>query len=105
MPVSRPDRSLGRGQQWTNVTAQRVLGTQYTNNTGRAIAVSITTVANLDGGASTLYVDGQDLSFYQSGPQVATDATHQAIIPAGSVYKLETAPAGAVSIGSWFELR
>lgn len=61
--ISETNASIfGRGQAWADVTASRVIGSTYTNTTGRPILVNVTgTLAGADGGF-VFTVDGLMLS-------------------------------------------
>lgn len=61
--ISETNASIfGRGQAWADLTASRVIGSTYTNTTGRPILVNVTgTLAGADGGF-VFTVDGLMLS-------------------------------------------
>ena len=96
--------TLGWGQAWQNVTGSRSVGTEYTNSTGKPIAVSVWgSVANSnklelqvnDGGGFVT------VSYAVTGA-VANTATVSAIVPAGHTYRI--ASGGGTPVG-WAELR
>lgn len=91
-----PDaQSLSQGQTWQNVSASRVGGTTYTNNTGRPIAVSIVDTGD---GVRTLTVDGVIVGFVNGG---GIDNSFFAIVPNGSSYVYTAGATASV----WTELR
>ena len=98
------DAGLGWNQTWQNVTGSRSVGTEYTNSTGKPIAVSVWgNVANSnrlelqvnDGG-------GFVTASYAVTGAVNNTATVSAIVPAGHTYRI--ASGGATPVG-WAELR
>lgn len=96
-------KMLGNGQKWTDVKSGRQSGVNYTNSTGRTIAISVATPATNAASSLVIYVDGVTCSSYYVGGN-NSDLTRQsigsAIIPAGSTYRVD-----ATSIGIWAELR
>lgn len=97
------DNSIGVGQTWQDVTASRVLGTTYTNTTGRAILVNANITA-YDGGAK-MTVDGIDVA--EQGQVGGTGSDRHfisAIVPAGSTYSVQRLT-GIGEVSTWAELR
>jgi hypothetical protein len=105
-----PAGSLGVGQTWQNVLSSRSLGTTYTNNTGKPIAVSITGEATGGGNGSfglDIVVGGVTIA---TGTPYAANAGYRDavffIVPTGATY---SATAGAHLLGTtavnWSELR
>lgn len=97
---------LGQGQTWQDVTSSRVIGTTYTNSTGRTIALSIVrTNSTTDfetGGFIT--VGGKQVSYLRLDNEGATAvATITAIVPSGQTYKFDGA--GSNQTTTWWELR
>jgi len=89
------DKMLGVGQTWQNVLSVRSINTDYINNTGRPIQVSIWQAA--DTGPS-LIVDGVTVASIDGTPgSVGVQAT--AIVPSGSTYRV------TASVDGWAELR
>lgn len=98
--------SLGVGQTWQDVTASRVLGTTYTNNTGAPIqvvallgpssAINVTTQVTINGG---VVVTGS----YAAIPNTFLQSA-MPIIPSGQTYKIMAAN-GTAALVSWLELR
>lgn len=93
---------LGQGQTWQDMAALRVANTNYTNNTGRTIAV----FAALGYGAvqsTRILVAGVVAGQWVSaGSSVSQGAF--AIIPAGSLYQVRNEQGGG-TVQLWAELR
>ncbi len=85
---------LGVGQTWQDMTSLRVNNTDYVNNTGKPIMVSISQINWI-----FAYVDGLEVAHDQGGNQVTWTNT-VFVVPAGSIYKIN-----AASIMNWRELR
>lgn len=88
------NQALGIGQSWQNVTASRVTGVQYRNDTGRPIQVMIN--ANFNSGS--FLINGVSIPIYDGGEWGFVSA----IIPSGHTYQ---ANVSGVTIISWAELR
>lgn len=91
--------SIGVGQTWQDVSGSRVVGTTYTNTTGKPIMVSITSGI---GGSNfaQLSVNGVVVSRSTSGDAGLIYAPHNIIIPSGATYSYT----GGTSL-TWLELR
>ena len=89
---------IGVGQTWQNVLASRAISTPFTNGTGRPIQVMA--AGNTAGATYTLSVDGVAASIVTlvAGQAGACNA----IVPAGSTYRLDGTAGIAVT---WSELR
>jgi hypothetical protein len=85
---------IGYGQTWQNVTGSRSFGINYTNSTGKPIAVSVVNA----GVGATLFVDSLLMGYSSAGD---SSGIHQlfAIIPPGSYYSITG------SFTTWYELR
>ena len=89
------DKMLGVGQTWQNVLSVRSINTDYINNTGRPIQVSIWQGADTN---PSLIVDGVTVAAIDGTPgSVGVQAT--AIVPSGSTYRV------TASVDGWAELR
>lgn len=89
------DKMLGVGQTWQNVLSIRSINTDYINNTGRPIQVSIWQGADTN---PSLIVDGVTVASIDGAPgSVGVQAT--AIIPNGSTYRV------TAWVDGWAELR
>lgn len=87
--------SVGVGQTWQNVLGSRVVGTTYTNSTGKPIQLHIITNGS---STNTLTIGG--VAFPTITTSVSATATHSAIVPVGATYSV----AGS-ALFSWMELR
>lgn len=100
---------LGAGQSWQNMAGSRVLGTTYTNSSGRPISVSVSAAANA-GLFATLEAVVSGLSLAQetitdvtgagNSPRVGTLAF---IVPSNATYGVSTSAAS--TLVRWVELR
>lgn len=89
------DKMLGVGQIWQNVLSVRSINTDYINNTGRPIQVSIWQGADTN---PSLIVDGVTVAAIDGTPgSVGVQAT--AIVPSGSTYRV------TALVDGWAELR
>ncbi|WP_236233090.1 phage tail protein [Pseudomonas tohonis] len=96
---SRP-RALGDGQAWQDVTASRALNTNFTNTTGRTIAIAVST----NGGPITslgISVNGVQIMYggYNSSTSAAPGSS--LLIPPGAVYLVTS----STTFNKWMELR
>lgn len=96
--------SLGVGQTWQDVktTPGRVIGTPYTNTTGRPIAVGITVTINNTASLTTLTVNGIVISAVNGTSTGVYTFWLSGIIPAGASYTLNSTTA---TLTTWAELR
>lgn len=85
---------LGRNQTWQNVTGARAANTNYTNTTGRTIAVVFTASS---GAITDYFIDSQPVA-RSNVPAGGTPVT-TLIVPAGSTYSI----GGGFYL--WWELR
>jgi hypothetical protein len=98
--------AFGDGQSWTNMTASRATGTNYTNTTGKAIAINIRTTA-IGGGNVTIFATVNGVTFlfgnaiFPSGGSLFTSGT--TIIPKDAVYSISIG--GGVGLLEWHEMR
>lgn len=98
--------SIGIGQTWQDVTAQRQIGVTYTNTTGRPIALSVTLQSGGLGGTADikLSVNGQIVYLQYVGGMNATPSLGAFwILQAGDTYSLTAQSSG--NIVKWLELR
>jgi hypothetical protein len=93
---------IGVGQTWQNVTAQRALGTTYTNTTGRPIQILVQYEDNINSSVGATFKIGSlsrttiDLLGGSGYPY-----WFSAVIPDGVTYSIS----GGVNIPAWWELR
>lgn len=88
---------IGDNQTWQDMTATRLLGTNYTNSTGRSIMVQVRSYTNGNVCAGTvdgLLLAGASLSSTDGYPSVTF------IVPPGSTYSFQS-----TSLSRWVELR
>jgi len=93
----------GEGQEWVNVTASRALNTNYTNDTGRPIAI-IVDLNSAGVGASVRYrINGEIVSVgtFNNGP--SAPSSNILIVPDGDIYRAEIIGDGTMQ--RWSELR
>lgn len=93
---------IGISQAWQDVTSSRVLGTTYTNTTGKPIAVS-GYVNNASGGRISCSVSGLVLSNYAAASG-APPMPFSFIVPPGATYSISLT-AGTGTLAVWTELR
>lgn len=94
--------AFGVEQTWQDVTSSRVLGTTYSNNTGKTIFVAVTT--NTDDQMQSFYVDGVLIASSGTAPASPGDSTHALMIPVPNGASYKTTVTGG-SIIKWMELR
>lgn len=93
-------------QTWQTVTGSRVLGTVYTNSTGRPIVVSVT----IQGTTSAAITIEAGAVLIYSGQLVGASGSVQyacgtALIPAGATYTVTNWTTPAATLNRWTELR
>ena len=106
---------LGVGQTWQNVTGSRAVNTDYTNGTGKPIQVVISMVSQNGAGTgntstATALVGGVTVAYGQNSDSsgfYTTPITFSFIVPAGTVYRVNTTAGSgtSVSVQQWAELR
>lgn len=93
--------TLGQGQDWINVTTERVSNTTYTNTTGKPIFVSVSRQSGSAWVTLTAYVDdvlvGQAVGYYANVQQQNISF----VVPNGSTYKVVC----GAGFFNWSELR
>lgn len=95
--------ALGVGQSWQNVVSSRAIDTNYTNDTGKPIMVSVGILAfNSDLPALSLFVDGILVANSDAGNN-SSSIFVTTIVPNGSIYRVTRFS----SVGTlfWAELR
>jgi hypothetical protein len=92
-PANAGALALGVGQTWIDVTGSRVLGTTYTNTTGKPIYIKATLA---DSGTALRLATGGTNSTELSGAV--------GIIPANASYVV-TRILGTGAVATWLELR
>lgn len=100
-----PTAAIGVGQTWQNVMASRVMGTTYTNSTGRPIQVSMAAAISAASAWLTMTVNGVTVAI--SSGTYATGARAEitgVVVPSGCTYSVSTS-AGTATLQTWAELR
>ncbi|MBF8729788.1 hypothetical protein IRZ59_04965 [Pseudomonas guariconensis] len=93
---------IGWGQSYQDVTASRVIGTTYTNSTGRPLLVIIA-ISQGTSGVTAVDVDGVQIS--RVNPSGSGEVgTFYFVVPNGSTYNVR-AVSGSRTLFSWVELR
>ena len=92
---------LGVGQTWQDVKASRVLGTTYTNTTGKPIGVSVSFQSTAQINSAILFV-GATVSGQSSGGFTGAIYNLCAIVPPGGTYR---ATVDFSNVLFWAELR
>ena len=100
-PLKLKNSVFGIGQIVQNVTASRVLGTTYTNSTGKPILISVTVAGANDGRTTTLIVNGVTAAIVGNSVQFGQAKNICYVIPPSSTY----AVVGGGPIDFWTELR
>lgn len=101
-PANLRSSVLGLGQTWQDVTASRVLGTVYTNSTGKPIQVTVYQTAYDNSAEGQFFVGAVVVSrvFFIGGSGALAKMMHSVIVPAGATYKVT-----GQAIINWCELR
>ena len=94
------DQAFGIGQTVQDVTASRVLGTTYTNSTGKPILISVTVEGINDYITTTLTVGGVAAARVGNSNQYGQTKNICYVIPPSSTYSVVGSP-----INLWTELR
>lgn len=97
-------KEIGVGQTWQDVTASRILGTTYTNSTGKPIVVCAGTHTGVGVYQLTLTatINGIDVKIGQSSSTSGnTSSSGSIIVPNGGTYNLTS----GYTLTYWFELR
>jgi len=99
---SQQSQTFGVGQTMTDVSGSRAFNTNYTNTTGKPIAVYVQATTPSGGGAVGLFIAGSE-SAVSVNSAAGGIIGLTGIVPAGLTYQIGTT--GSVSAGSWKELR
>lgn len=96
--------AIGYSQTWQNVALSRAFNTNYTNSTGKPIAISLSAYTTNNYAGLALYIDG--VAAVTSGYGASGDGQFIfAIIPAGAVYQANTSGLSSWVRDNWYELR
>ena len=96
--------SFGLSQSWQDVTASRILATNYTNNSGRPIHVSIT-VRMVAGQGLKLLTDGGAAAYISGNAGIEIYQQIALVIPNLQNYQLSYFAGSGSVIVAWYELR
>jgi hypothetical protein len=100
--VSAALEFLGGDQEWSNVSGSRVVNTEYTNETGKPIMVSVIAYSNTSGVRIASNVGSVNIA----NTLIAnTTQTIQMLVPSGRTYMIRTTNTAVTTINSWAELR
>lgn len=99
--------ALANGQTWQNLTASRVVGTIYTNTTGKSIQILVVINYSADSNQRTgsFIVAGITICNFQVQSNITGQMSHPTsiVVPAGATYQFTTP--SSLYILSWSELR
>lgn len=93
---------LGGAQAWSNVTATRSVNTEYTNDTGKPIMVSVIAFSSSSGTKLAMNVGSVNISNTSIATQTQTIST---VVPSGDTYMIYTTNTSTTIVNSWAELR
>ena len=101
-----PATGIGVGQTWQNVTSSRLVGTTYTNSTGKPIFIMISSQASAATNNNILVINGVNLAQLGliAGANLDTWGNFNTIIPNGSTYAV-TGYNNGLPLSYWAELR
>ena len=96
--------SIGLGQGWATVAAQRSIGVTETNATGRSIEAAITVEAPSSNVDLDSFINGVQISTFRlTSDTGAPQAVSTFIIPSGDTYRVDAG--GSDALAAWWELR
>jgi hypothetical protein len=98
-------QSFGIGQTRQNVTASRVLGTNYVNSTGKAIEVTITAGLTASNGLQINDDSGSGVAQMSGNSATVIFQTISSVIPPGGNYGVNYFVGSTASALKWSELR
>ncbi|MDH1106749.1 phage tail protein [Pseudomonas otitidis] len=102
---SRP-RTLGDGQQWLDVTAQRALGTTYTNTTNQLIKARVTVqVSTSSGGSLIAQVNGSSVDRGTQSYGGNAPTSNDIEVPPGATYRFLMGSGSSGAVLTWWEMR
>lgn len=99
-PKTLNQTAFGLGQSWVDVTTERATGVIYTNTTGKAIFISVSTTPAAQGSVFQLKVNGVNVASSAISSQVDSSIWLSTIVPSGATYEA----AGRLD-GLWMEYR
>ncbi len=94
----------GDGYTWVDETANRAVGTTYTNTTGNAMSIAVRSYASAASSSLSILINGVETGLSGNGGTAAANyGTCYGIVPSGSTY--EAVVSGSVSQILWSELK
>lgn len=93
-------KEIGVGQTWQDVTGSRVVGTTYTNSTGKPIMIKVWS-GGANSTSTTLTINSIIIDSYSVNTSSGALAKIDGLIPVGATYSVAMSPA----VSKWFELR
>ena len=107
--------STANAASWQDVTSSRSIGTTYTNTTGHALEVSISTYSGPSGTDGTyrffrcalqISVNGVDVSTQFVNTTAGADRCNgTVIVPAGATYSMSNHSLADITLNKWMELQ
>lgn len=97
--------ALGTGQTYSNVTGSRVLGTTYTNTSGKPIFVIAYITFGGGAGAYNFTVAGSAVGTITGSQANGALPTIGGIVPTGATYSVSFSSGSVGTLTSWTELR
>ena len=100
-------RPLGVGQTLVDLISSRAYDVDYTNTTGRAIAVFVSSSINVANGNLNAYLVVDNIQITPTAVTAATGTSYvsgMALVPKGSIYRYARVTAAA-NLVRWTELR
>ena len=92
----------GLGQSWASVAASRVLGTTYTNSTGKAIDVFVSAYSTSNSSLMSATINGVTIQGMAQNT-LGINASIYFRVPAGATYSVSLT--GTTTLAAWAELR
>ena len=97
-------QTIGAGAaNYTNQTANRAIGTAYTNNTGRPLFVTYSVLLAASGGFFYAYINGTEVAVISNQSTGNQQTSYSYIVPPGATYGIATNGGVANQLQLWFE--
>ena len=97
-------QTIGAGAaDYTNQTANRAIGTAYTNNTGRPLFVTYSVLLAASGGFFYAYINGIEVAVISNQSTGNQQTSYSYIVPPGATYEIATNGGVANQLQLWFE--
>lgn len=101
-PISS-DQTLSFGQSWQNLTSQRVIGTDYPNDTDKPIIVAVGITSSEVNKNVVFYISGNVVQV-MNNPVSGTTLVVGGIVPPGLTYRVSTSNSSP-TLQQWVEYR